>query len=113
MKRRSWSALTLLVVFLSLVMISKTRMYASVLNNLGSGIKTTGQRQAASASAVDYVQAGKDALSNHDILTARDDFKIAAADTSNQEAQFYCAVSRVFAIYEDGQNPRYTRDGQH
>lgn len=47
MKRRSWSALTLLVVFLSLVMISKTRMYASVLNNLGGGIKTTGLRQAA------------------------------------------------------------------
>ncbi|MGD0843517.1 MAG: hypothetical protein ABSA06_04015, partial [Geobacteraceae bacterium] len=105
MKRRSWSALTLLVVFLSLVMISKTRMYASVLNNLGGGIKIPGQRQAAiNPSAQSLVDAGKAALSNHDIIAARDDFKNAvAADSTNQEAQFYYGVSRVFAIYEDGQ----------
>jgi hypothetical protein len=48
---------------------------------------------------------GKAALYAHDILTARTKFQQAVAeDSTDQEAQFLYAVTRIAAVYEDGKD---------
>ncbi len=62
----------------------------------------TAPKSATSASLVDQ---GKSYLANHNILAARDAFQQAVtADPTDQTAQFFYGVTRVVAVYEDGQN---------
>jgi hypothetical protein len=59
-------------------------------------------KEAASAQA--NVDQGKFYLVQHNILGARDQFKLAVqADPANQEANLLYGVTRVFAVAEDGQ----------
>lgn len=52
---------------------------------------------------------GKSLLSAHDILDARNTFRQAvAADPTNQEANLLYGVTRIFAVYEDGQTVNTT-----
>jgi hypothetical protein len=54
--------------------------------------------------AADYLAAGKNYLGLHQIVAARDQFKLALAlDPDNQEINFLYGVTRVFAVYEDSQ----------
>jgi hypothetical protein len=56
------------------------------------------------ADPLTLIAQGKSLLSAHDILDARNTFRQAvAADPTNQEANLLYGVTRVFAVYEDGQ----------
>jgi hypothetical protein len=59
----------------------------------------------AAVSAQDHINNGKSALTSHDILTARDQFKLALeTDPNNQEANLLYGITRVIAVVEDGQS---------
>ncbi len=55
-------------------------------------------------SAEPYIEMGKFYLTSHNILSARDQFKLAVqAEPANQEANFLYGVTRIAAVAEDGQ----------
>lgn len=59
----------------------------------------------ATADPLALITTGKTYLEQHNILAARDAFQAAVtADASNQEAQLLYGVTRVLAVYEDGQS---------
>jgi photosystem II stability/assembly factor-like uncharacterized protein len=54
--------------------------------------------------AQDYIEMGKFYLSTHNILAARNQFKLAVqVEPANQEANFLYGVTRIAAVAEDGQ----------
>ena len=64
----------------------------------------TVQKTVALPASPELVASGKILLNNHSIIAARDTFKQAVTtDPTNQEAQFLYGVTRILAIYEDGQ----------
>jgi len=56
-------------------------------------------------SSASLIDEGKALLADHKILEARDKFQqVVTTDPGNQEGQFLYGVTRVFAVYEDGQD---------
>lgn len=59
----------------------------------------------ATPTAQTYIDQGKYYLVQHNILAARDQFKLAVqTDSTNQEANLLYGVTRVFAVVEEGQS---------
>ena len=80
---------------------------AALVSQSGKGSSSTAKMVSDAAAPVDahgFIASGKASLQNHNILAARDAFKRAvASDSTNQEAQFLYGVTRILALYEDGQ----------
>ena len=93
---------------IGLIIVSLVLTVAADLLPLGmltSSSPDTDKVVALNAVTADFVSQGKSALNNHMILSARDLFHQAvSADPANQEAQLFYGLSRLFALYEDGQS---------
>jgi hypothetical protein len=89
-----------LVVLLCLLAVwGATAGIVSPPSSSGSVSKTV-----ASVTTTSLITLGKTYLQSHDILKARDQFKLAVdQDATNQEASLLYGVTRVFAIFEQGQ----------
>lgn len=92
------STLLSLVIIALIAAVAGARLASPTLP---AGAVQTVVQSPTSASLVDQ---GKTYLANHNILAARDAFQQAvAADASDQTAQFFYGVTRVAAVYEEGQ----------
>ena len=95
-----------LLTLLALGLFATIAAVAGITGNLAgtASLGTVAQKTVLSPVVTDWVANGKKLLNAHSILAARDSFKQAvAADSSNQEAQFLYGVTRILALYEDGQ----------
>lgn len=78
--------------------------WASGVTSQAVSLITSATVTAPADDALALIATGKTQLEQHNILAARDAFQAAvAADASNQEAQLLYGVTRVLAVYEDGQ----------
>ncbi len=87
-----------------LVMIA---ILATVITTAAAGrfaVKFVMSAAITAPSAQPYIDMGKFYLTSHNILSARDQFKLAVeTEPANQEANFLYGVTRIAAVAEDGQ----------